>query len=494
MLFFYFEMTHTDGCSEILGNMRQDVESEGYGYTQAVDLWAVGCVTVVLLTGGLAFCDPTTNLYSEKLARECNLDFLHKSKDWRLVRQRPADFVAKLLVRDGNTRSTAEEALQHPWFYNEVHKNDFNDLYQRTIKHWHPRSPKQKIVEFQDNGSIRGLECSQAFLGPPRICARGHTPVEPHYKPFPRHVHQILWPPRSPTKGISEEVLGAMEKSSPASASRLRTRPQSTSPQPQATSPTDRATKNSLRPMRAASEPLSMRPPLLVRVGSSPRFPPRFRASPRKPTSFLPAVVTVRKKNLQQARQRSEERQAVSPTPAPKLRREVSVEIPCTPWQSSSNSARTTSAETSTSEQILPGRSREPVVDRLRSSSPPPHILRNLEPSGSPAYTESQTSRGSSHDIATPRSNSKLKRRPSTPLMTPTFKKHRGSSIFDLAEDSNAGQQPREQQQNRRSIFELTEERPQHTIRLPRLSLAHRPRASPVPEVRHHSRALYLPR
>ncbi|ETI23516.1 hypothetical protein G647_05318 [Cladophialophora carrionii CBS 160.54] len=167
--------THEYAAPEILGYLKSSVEPERPGYTRSVDMWAVGCVTVVLLTGGLAFCDPSTNKYSERLAGDCNLNFLRDSKEWQSVRQRPKEFVERLLVLEEEARLTADGALQHPWFYNEVHKNDFEDLYQRTIKHWCPRIPRSNIVEFQDSGSIRNLKCSKAFLKPPRR-SMGHAP------------------------------------------------------------------------------------------------------------------------------------------------------------------------------------------------------------------------------------------------------------------------------------------------------------------------------
>lgn len=44
-------------------------------------MWAIGCVSVILLTGGLAFCDPVTNCFSEELSKDCNLEFLRNSTD-----------------------------------------------------------------------------------------------------------------------------------------------------------------------------------------------------------------------------------------------------------------------------------------------------------------------------------------------------------------------------------------------------------------------------
>ena len=71
------------------------------GYTKAVDLWSLGCVTVVLLTGGYPFFEAGSGEYSERLASDCNLDVLEKSQSWRDVGARPKAFVKGLLSSNG---------------------------------------------------------------------------------------------------------------------------------------------------------------------------------------------------------------------------------------------------------------------------------------------------------------------------------------------------------------------------------------------------------
>ncbi|KAI1612223.1 kinase-like domain-containing protein [Exophiala viscosa] len=201
---------------ETLKQSRSGAQYQPRGYTRAVDLWSVGCVSVVLLTGGLAFADPTTNMYSEKLARECNLTFLEESIEWLQVRRRPKDFVENLLVLDEAKRPTAAEALNHPWFSNEMHRNDFEDLYQRTIKHWVPRPPKPPTIEFQDPTYKYLLKRSpDAVDFGQRFHQRHKSPVDPPYKPFPRNMHLNIWPKRDAKRRLSAEVLGAIENWAP---------------------------------------------------------------------------------------------------------------------------------------------------------------------------------------------------------------------------------------------------------------------------------------
>lgn len=150
------------------------------GYGKAVDMWAVGSLTVVLLTGALPFVDPRTNEYSQALADECNPEILEHSSEWSEVSALPKDFVGKLLVNESQ-RLTADDSLQHSWFSNDFHKTDFEELYKRTIRHWQPKIYKKPIIEFMDAHQVKNLECSKGVLASERkikVCG-GQTPIEP---------------------------------------------------------------------------------------------------------------------------------------------------------------------------------------------------------------------------------------------------------------------------------------------------------------------------
>ena len=197
---------------EIPNNQNKQVN---VGYTRAVDMWAIGCVSVVLLTGGLAFFDPNTGSYSERLAKACDLDYLRKSTEWQCVRSRPKSFVESLLIRDEAQRMTAEQALSHEWFSNEIHDTDFHDLYQRCIKHWRPTIPKAPLVKFLDNSIVKNLGCSREYLcqinkkHPSR--SRTNMPVDAPLKPFPMAMHKALQPQRGVKPAVSEEVSLAIK-------------------------------------------------------------------------------------------------------------------------------------------------------------------------------------------------------------------------------------------------------------------------------------------
>lgn len=158
-----------------------------------MDLWSLGCVTVVLLTGGSPFTDPITKVYSQKLAHECDLKTLSLDEDWIKVGDRPKDFVRGLLILNEEERMTAKQALTHEWFTNESHKEEFEKVYKRAVKDWTPRASKGSIIaEINDIGPMRKRSPR------PILSQRKQTPVEFPYKPFPHNMSRILYPRPSP--------------------------------------------------------------------------------------------------------------------------------------------------------------------------------------------------------------------------------------------------------------------------------------------------------
>jgi len=84
----------------------------GKGYTEACDLWSVGVVTFILLTGTFPFSDSNPKVTYEKITKV--------EYDWEEaeVSNQVLDFVDKLLVKDPSQRLTADQALGHPWIAN----------------------------------------------------------------------------------------------------------------------------------------------------------------------------------------------------------------------------------------------------------------------------------------------------------------------------------------------------------------------------------------
>ena len=94
---------------EVLEYLDSDVSADGY--TDAVDMWGVGCIAYRLVTGKVPFrsaghlmkyCQGSISFPSKTL-QDCGADSLC------------SDFIEKLLSPSPGGRLSAEKALNDPW-------------------------------------------------------------------------------------------------------------------------------------------------------------------------------------------------------------------------------------------------------------------------------------------------------------------------------------------------------------------------------------------
>lgn len=128
-----------------LNRHREVLRSSRGGYTKAVDLWSLGCVTAILLTGDSPFRDPTLNQPAH-LPKDSDFERLERSIEWHNIGPRARDFVRQLLLLDESKRMTAKQALCHSWFTNRAHKCEFEALYRRSTKDWKPREHRGPLI------------------------------------------------------------------------------------------------------------------------------------------------------------------------------------------------------------------------------------------------------------------------------------------------------------------------------------------------------------
>ncbi|KAI9777818.1 MAG: hypothetical protein M1835_005124 [Candelina submexicana] len=130
---------------EMYSDMSRRVERKGY--TKAVDMWALGELTVVLFTGDLS-STPSVDLGNAMHPAQswdfARLEAILQEKD---VERRPKDFIKKLLVLDEAARLTATQALNHCWFTHEGLKDEWEAVYQRSLHGWKPRPSSHNIIE-----------------------------------------------------------------------------------------------------------------------------------------------------------------------------------------------------------------------------------------------------------------------------------------------------------------------------------------------------------
>jgi len=101
---------------------------KGKGYDERVDMWSIGIIAYVMLTG-IHPCTPyqdTADLFRRIL--EGNFDY--STPEWSLLSPQAADFVQKLLQVDPMERLTARTAMEHPWIHTMVPQSYLEKLVQ----------------------------------------------------------------------------------------------------------------------------------------------------------------------------------------------------------------------------------------------------------------------------------------------------------------------------------------------------------------------------
>jgi len=81
-------------------------------YDQQSDMWSVGCIVFLLLSGNLPFLGRSQKELFRKIVSG---KYEFKPDDWEFVSDDAKDLVKKLLVLDPDKRITAKAALLHPW-------------------------------------------------------------------------------------------------------------------------------------------------------------------------------------------------------------------------------------------------------------------------------------------------------------------------------------------------------------------------------------------
>merc|ERR1712099_170505 len=81
-------------------------------YGREIDIWAVGVITYVLLSGSLPFFHNVLHkLYRQIVER----DLSFPEQAWKNVSKGALDFILRLLQVRAGDRLTADQALSHPW-------------------------------------------------------------------------------------------------------------------------------------------------------------------------------------------------------------------------------------------------------------------------------------------------------------------------------------------------------------------------------------------
>lgn len=90
-------------------------------YTEVADLWSLGVIMYILLSGEPPFYGDTPSQIMRKVREGV---YSMDQQSWRFVSEQGKDLVQKLMDPDPVTRITLEEALAHPWWSVAAYSTD----------------------------------------------------------------------------------------------------------------------------------------------------------------------------------------------------------------------------------------------------------------------------------------------------------------------------------------------------------------------------------
>ena len=121
----------------------------------AADMWSIGIITALLLTGESVFEDSKNEYFSpaavSDAAAECDLAKMVHSPLWQSVNNLAQDFVRNLLILDEEARLNADQALKHEWFTDCKRKKEIQQKYEDAIRGWMPSRP---LLDFKEDLAV----------------------------------------------------------------------------------------------------------------------------------------------------------------------------------------------------------------------------------------------------------------------------------------------------------------------------------------------------
>ena len=116
-------------------------------YNQKCDIWSIGAIAYIMLSGQLPFNGKSNHEIYNKIINN-QIDFTRNI--WESVSENCKDFIEKCLIKNPDLRISSEEAINHPWFsavINEIHKTDnLNKEMLENLKNFSSPSRFKKLI------------------------------------------------------------------------------------------------------------------------------------------------------------------------------------------------------------------------------------------------------------------------------------------------------------------------------------------------------------
>jgi len=112
-------------------------------YTNAVDMWSVGVIIYILLSGYPPFYDESPPKIFKKIT-EAKYDF--DDPVWDDISDMAKDLIKKLLVKDPEQRLSAKQCLKHPWIAGQAVNTDVKGSLIRLQKYNETRKKEKNQV------------------------------------------------------------------------------------------------------------------------------------------------------------------------------------------------------------------------------------------------------------------------------------------------------------------------------------------------------------
>ena len=119
-------------------------------YGKSCDLWSIGVVAFILLSGTPPFYEEDNFALFEQI-KSCKYEF--EEDDWKGVSAEAKDFIKGILVADPKDRLSCQQMMDHPWMKLELKSSNakLSNL-QKLSKYVSVRKDKSKKNVVQDEG------------------------------------------------------------------------------------------------------------------------------------------------------------------------------------------------------------------------------------------------------------------------------------------------------------------------------------------------------